>query len=72
TTLTREQIESQVHADEHGESLAIPATIDGVEPALGEPLLTPVAVGALLLWGRARFGAEWFEKASAVASTRPT
>ena len=30
-----------------------------VESALPDPDFTPVAVGALLLWGRERFGDEW-------------
>jgi 8-oxo-dGTP pyrophosphatase MutT (NUDIX family) len=61
TTLMRKQIESQVHADEHGGSVAIPANRQAVAHAVGDPMLTPVAVASLLLWGRARFGEQWFQ-----------
>ena len=57
----RKQIESQVHADEHGGSVAIPANRQAVAHAVGDPMLTPVAVASLLLWGKARFGEQWFQ-----------
>lgn len=60
TTLTRRQIESQVHAEEHGGSVAVPATRDAVARIVEDPALTPVAIASLLLWGRIRFGKEWF------------
>lgn len=60
TTLTRQQIESQVHADEHGGSVAIPASREALADAIREPALTPVAVASLLLWARVRFGEQWF------------
>lgn len=60
TTKTRRQIEAQVHADEHGGSVAIPAEPAEVARAVRDPALTPVAVASLLLWGRIRFGETWF------------
>jgi hypothetical protein len=63
STLTRDRIESQVHAEEHGDSVAIPAQRHAVEQGLHDSALTPVAAASLLLWGRAEFGTEWFEVA---------
>lgn len=64
STLTRRQIEAQVHADEHGDSVAVPATPDAVAKVVLQPELTPVAVASLLLWGRVTFGPNWFQRAS--------
>jgi len=63
-SLTRAVVEAQVHADEHRDSVAIPATADGIERAIADPALTPVAVASLLLWGRTRFGSAWFTAAA--------
>ncbi|HEY2587388.1 MAG TPA: NUDIX domain-containing protein [Tepidisphaeraceae bacterium] len=60
TSRTRGQIAAQVHAEEHGGSLAIPADPRAVAEAIHDPAFTPVAVASLLLWGRIRFGLEWF------------
>lgn len=60
TNHTRPQIEAQVAAEEHGDSVAIPVNPDAIERALRDPALTPVATAALRLWGRIRFGDEWF------------
>ena len=65
TRLTRRQIEAQVHLDEHGGSLAVKADSVSVAHAVQDPLLTPVAVASLLLWGRIWFGHEWMTKAFA-------
>lgn len=59
--LTRSQVESQVHADEHHSSVAVPATQAALARGIADPALTPVAVAALLLWGRIRFGDAWFD-----------
>jgi hypothetical protein len=64
TSRTRGQIESQVHAEEHGGSLAIAAEPDAVAKAIRDPLFTPVAVASLLLWGRVSFGREWFDQSA--------
>ncbi len=64
-TRTRAELERQVDQSEHNASLAVPATPVGIEPYLSDPQLTPVAVAALLLWGRAALGAPWFEAAAA-------
>jgi hypothetical protein len=67
TLLNRRQIESQVHADEHGGSVAIPADPVAVGRAVQDPALTPVAAASLLLWGRLWFGEEWFAKYSEIS-----
>jgi len=60
-TLTRPQIEAQIHADEHHGGVAVAAAPDAVAAAAGDAALTPVAVACLLLWGRHAFGEEWFQ-----------
>jgi 8-oxo-dGTP pyrophosphatase MutT (NUDIX family) len=63
STRTRAQIEATLDRTEHHASWAIAATAEAVDEALREPAaLTPVAVAALLLWGRAKFGEPWFER----------
>jgi len=62
TKLNRRQIESQVHAEEHGGSVAIPAAPIAVARAARDPALTPVAVASLLLWGRISMGEIWFKE----------
>lgn len=59
--LSRDAIVQRLGREEHRGVYAVGATEAGVKAALTEPLLTPVAAAALLLWGRVRFGAEWFE-----------
>jgi 8-oxo-dGTP pyrophosphatase MutT (NUDIX family) len=61
TDLTRRQIEQRLDPDEHVSTYPIRATSADVEAALREPLLTPVGAASLLLWGRIRFGQEWFD-----------
>jgi 8-oxo-dGTP pyrophosphatase MutT (NUDIX family) len=72
STRTRAQIEAGLDRTEHHASWAIPASgeaIDDVLRNLSE--LTPVAVGALLLWGRSRYGESWFEaRLSLLAQSR--
>jgi 8-oxo-dGTP pyrophosphatase MutT (NUDIX family) len=73
STLTRKQVEAQVLAEEHRDSVAIPGTPDDVARAIGNLELTPVAVASLLLGGRVTFGQEWFTRAaSSVASNELT
>jgi 8-oxo-dGTP pyrophosphatase MutT (NUDIX family) len=63
TIRTRTQIESRLDRTEHDAIQAIPATEAGIEAALAQrDELTPVAVAALLLWGRLRFSETWFAK----------
>jgi hypothetical protein len=68
--LTRLEIESRLDRGEHHDSFALPATRQGVEAVLHDPLLTPVGVASMLLWGRTAFGEGWFadESADFVAS----
>jgi 8-oxo-dGTP pyrophosphatase MutT (NUDIX family) len=58
---TRESVEGKLDPVEHRGTWSVRAARDTIGQALSEPELTPVAVASLLLWGRARFGAEWFE-----------
>ena len=60
TTRTRAEIESQLDAAEHHAAVAIEATPADVEARMRDALMTPVAVGALALWGRIAFGDAWF------------
>lgn len=64
TRLTRAQVESQLHPEEHGDSVAIAATEEALGRFVTDPSLTPVGVASLLLWGRVAFGQDWFERAS--------
>ena len=71
TRLTRSQLEAQVHADEHGGSVAVPATREAVAGIVHDPALTPVAVASLLLSGRVYFGEDWFRESSAGIAIAP-
>lgn len=59
---TRADVESMMDAGEHHACVAVAATREGIEKAMGEALLTPVAVGTLLLWGRIAYGDAWFAR----------
>jgi 8-oxo-dGTP pyrophosphatase MutT (NUDIX family) len=61
-TVPRQAVESRLDAQEHRGVVAIPATQDTVMTAARDPVLTPVAVAALLLWGRGAFGDSWFTR----------
>lgn len=60
STRSRGEVESTMDAGEHHACVAVEATAAGVERMLGDALLTPVAVGTLLLWGRIALGETWF------------
>jgi 8-oxo-dGTP pyrophosphatase MutT (NUDIX family) len=60
TNLSRQQVESRLDRHEHRSAYAVPATKPGVEGALRDPRLTPVAAATLLLWARPHFGESWF------------
>jgi 8-oxo-dGTP pyrophosphatase MutT (NUDIX family) len=63
TNKTRAQIESCVDRTEHHESFAVEASSDAIDHAIREhgATFTPVAIAALLLWARTRFGVEWYD-----------
>jgi 8-oxo-dGTP pyrophosphatase MutT (NUDIX family) len=63
STRTRTDVEAKVDRAEHHATCAVPATSPGVESLLSDAALTPVAVASLLLWGRARWGVQWFDAA---------
>jgi hypothetical protein len=55
--LSRRQIEQQVHDEEHGGSVAIEASRQGVGRALADASeLTPIAIATLMLFARSTFG----------------
>jgi hypothetical protein len=60
---TRSDIERMLDAAEHEACLAIEPDREKLESSLSDPAMTPVALGVMLLWGRERFGQEWFDAA---------
>ncbi len=74
TTLTRSQVSARLDLDEHAGVWHVEATASAVEQAIARQReeLTPVAVAALLLWGRLRFGDGWFEVAAEAARHKTT
>lgn len=70
STRTRVQIEAMLDRTEHHAAWAIPATAAAVDEALRQPAeLTPVAVAALLLWGRVTLGQPWFDDRARTGGT---
>jgi hypothetical protein len=60
---TRYRIETQLDGREHRGLWALEPDPAAAERALADTSkMTPVAVATLLLWGRERFGAGWFEQ----------
>jgi 8-oxo-dGTP pyrophosphatase MutT (NUDIX family) len=59
---TRTELISRLDGAEHAAAWSVPATAADVAAVVNSPdaLLTPVAVSALLLWGRLRFGQAWY------------
>ena len=70
TTRTREHVVRRLDAAEHRATFALAGREDAVASASRDPLMTPVAVASLLLWGRSRFGLAWFERNAEGAGTR--
>jgi 8-oxo-dGTP pyrophosphatase MutT (NUDIX family) len=65
--LSLSQIERQLDASEHHALWSVQDEASAVAEALGSTaLLTPVAVAALLLWGKAAYGSGWFNAHSVV------
>lgn len=60
---TRTEIERMLDATEHQACLAIEPDREKLESSLNDSAMTPVALGVMLLWGRERFGAPWFDAA---------
>jgi hypothetical protein len=60
STRTRADIESSLDDAEHHAAVAVEASPRGHESMMRDPLMTPVAVGTLALWGRIAFGDAWF------------
>jgi 8-oxo-dGTP pyrophosphatase MutT (NUDIX family) len=60
TPLTRAEVESRLDPAEHHGLWSAPLAPGDFDAALRDPALTPVAIGSVLLWGRAAFGDEWW------------
>ena len=71
TPLNRSEVEARVARDEHLAAVAIPATPAGLEAVLRDPMVTPVGLASLLLWGRVSFGEDWFTKQAKVVNDTP-
>jgi 8-oxo-dGTP pyrophosphatase MutT (NUDIX family) len=66
STRSRAEVENALDRTEHDATWAAPATVEGIEAALkSEESFTPVAVAAMLLYGRVAFGEEFFVRNSA-------
>lgn len=61
----RSSLEASLDADEHRGVYAISVNEAAMQDALSDEQLTPVARGAVLMLGRQRFGAGWFDRAAA-------
>ena len=60
---TRGEIEQMLDVTEHESCRTIAPSTQEVARTLVEPILTPGAVGATLLWGLRQFGRAWFDEA---------
>jgi 8-oxo-dGTP pyrophosphatase MutT (NUDIX family) len=60
---TARELLARLSRVEHRGTCAVTVDPPAVDRALADPALTPVAVGSLLLWGRAAFGDAWFAAA---------
>ena len=57
------EIQRMFNAAEHQACLAVEPDREKVQSSLNDSAMTPVAVGAMLLWGREHFGQAWFDAA---------
>jgi len=64
------EIESRLDKGEHERCVCVEATERDAEAALDNDAMTPVAIGTILLWGRERFGGEWFDAAARARTLR--
>jgi 8-oxo-dGTP pyrophosphatase MutT (NUDIX family) len=56
------ELAKTVDESEHGGCVVVKGEEQAVARWLEDPLLTPVAVGTLLLWGRWRLSEQWYER----------
>jgi hypothetical protein len=59
------EVRGRLDDAEHAAVWTTPTGQADVDAALGDAVLTPVAVASFLLWGRLRFGDGWFSERSA-------
>jgi 8-oxo-dGTP pyrophosphatase MutT (NUDIX family) len=64
----RTLIEQNLDGSEHTDVVPFAVKPEVIRRAMDDPLLTPVAAGALLLCGRAIFGTAWFDEARAAVT----
>lgn len=70
--LPREQIERRLNDQEHEGSCALASQPDALASLIDhESELTPVGTGTVALWGRTRFGDDWFEAVRKRISPEP-
>jgi 8-oxo-dGTP pyrophosphatase MutT (NUDIX family) len=62
TRLGEKELIAQMDQAEHHDTVAIPADTASVENALHDQSFTPVGLACLLLWGRRRFGEDWYTR----------
>ncbi|HEV2295035.1 MAG TPA: hypothetical protein VGR35_14365 [Tepidisphaeraceae bacterium] len=70
TPRTRTDVEAMLDSAEHHACVAVEATSDAVGEATRDPLMTPVAVGTLALWGRLAFGGGWYSSIRSAIEAR--
>jgi hypothetical protein len=68
---TRGQLDRQVDAKEHHDSFAVEPTRTAIDEAVGNRLLTPVAVATVMLWGKRVLGDSWFQGARPRVESAP-
>ncbi|MCC6422376.1 MAG: NUDIX hydrolase [Phycisphaerales bacterium] len=72
TTRTLRQLEKLMDHTEHRAGHPLAATASTIESAMNQTdLLTPIAIGSLLLWGQERFGQSWFDRHRATITAAP-
>jgi 8-oxo-dGTP pyrophosphatase MutT (NUDIX family) len=64
SNLKRDEIAARLDAAEHSAPVSVEAKPSSLQEAIADASFTPVAAAALLLCGRRRFGADWFDAAA--------
>ena len=68
--LSRAEIGKKLDQSEHDGCVWVEPAVAEVDWALEKPELTPVALGTVLLWGRGKFGQDWFDAREHVVNLR--
>ena len=69
---TKAELISRLDTAEHAATWSVPATAAEISAVIGGPDqgLTPIAIASLVLWGRIKWGQDWFESANRLYQTR--